>query len=246
MDVGEGGKRPLSSDQLQHELKAFIKAAEDVEHQSAVLHGLAEVGKRVCHGLHFPAEIINGEGSLAGGAELGVEEHGAGFAVVEEVLLVAKPRCSSADAIALVNNVEKVGGDGVEDPRDNDAVHVGPGRVVETGGVVEDVVLQSEPSEDKEDVAAPFGVIGGLQVKDDGDQVPDILQGGGLAVQVNNGRGLRGDGARVVVGDRVVVAEGLSAKSLPKGRCLPLQGVALRALQGKRKQGIGWETGQDL
>ena len=161
-DVGERGKRPLSSDELRHELKAFIKTAKDVEHQSAVLHGLAEAGKRVCHGLHLPAEIIDEEGSLAGGAELGVEEHGAGFAVVEELLLEAKPRYSSGDAIALVNNVEKVGGDGVEDPRDNDAVHVGPGRVVETGGVAEDMVLESEPAEDEEDVAAPFGVVGGL------------------------------------------------------------------------------------
>ena len=74
-----------------------------------------------------------------------------------------------------MNNIEELRGDGVEDPQDNDAVHAGPCRVVETSGVAEDVVLQRKQAEDEENVAVPFGVVGGLQVEDDGYQVFDIL-----------------------------------------------------------------------
>jgi len=92
------------------------------------------------------------------------------------------------------------------------------------------MVLQGVAAEDEKDVATPFGVVGGLQIKDDGDQILDVLHGGGLAMKVSDGRGLRGDGARVVIFEGVV-AEGLSAKPVAQGRGLSLQGVSLRALR---------------
>ena len=49
-------------------------------------------------------------------------------------------------------------------------------------------------------------------------------------MKVSDGRGLRGDGARVVIFEGVV-AEGLSAKPVAEGRGLSLQGVSLRALR---------------
>jgi hypothetical protein len=68
-------------------------------------------------------QYVDGEGTLREGTKLGVEEHGAGFPVVEELLLDAEPGDASRDAIVLVNVVEEVGGDGVEDPGDNHVVH---------------------------------------------------------------------------------------------------------------------------
>ena len=82
--------------------------------------------------------------------------------VVEELLFEAEPRGTSSHAIALVDDVEEVGGDGVEDPRDDDAVHTGPGGVVGAIGVAEDVVFQSEAAENEEQVPAPLRVVGGL------------------------------------------------------------------------------------
>jgi len=86
----------------------------------------------------------------------------------------------------LVDDVRKVGGDGVEDPGNNHAVHAGPRRVVEAGGVGKDVVLQREATEDEEDVAAPLGVVGrksktiGIRFLNDLNQIPDVLDSGGL------------------------------------------------------------------
>lgn len=55
------------------------------------------------------------------------------------------------------------------------------------------MVLPGVAAEDEKDIAMPFGVVGGLQIKDDGDQILDVLHGGGLAMEVSDGRGLRGD-----------------------------------------------------
>ena len=81
-----------------------------------------------------------------------------------------------------MDDVQKVGGDDVEDPGDNDAVHTGPRQIIEAGVVAEDVILQGKAAEEEEDVAAPLGVVGSLKIKDDRDQVLDILDGGSLAV----------------------------------------------------------------
>ena len=106
----------MSSDELRHELETSIEAAQDVQHQSTVQDGLAKIGKRIRHALHLATVFVDGEGVLAESAELGVEEHGAGLAVVEELLFDAEPRRPSSDAITLVDDVEEVRGDGVEDP----------------------------------------------------------------------------------------------------------------------------------
>jgi hypothetical protein len=92
------------------------------------------------------------------------------------------------------------------------------------------VILQREAAEDEENVAAPLGVVGGLEVKNDRNQVLDVLDGGGLAVQMSDGRGFKVDGVVVVVVMRVVVAVGLSTETISKDSSLLLQGVGLRAL----------------
>ena len=89
--------------------------------------------------------------------ELGIEEHGAGLTVVQELLFNLEPRRPSGDAIMFMDDVQEVGGDGVEYPGNDDAIHASPRRIVEAGDVVEDVVLQGEAAKDEEDVAALKG-----------------------------------------------------------------------------------------
>lgn len=95
---------------------------------SAVLDGLAKVSEGVSHGLHLAAVVIDGEGTLGKGAKLSVEEHGARLAVVQELLLELKPGNPSRDNVTVADDVEEVGGDGVVEPGDNDAIHAGPSR----------------------------------------------------------------------------------------------------------------------
>jgi hypothetical protein len=210
---------------LRHELKTFIEAPQDIQNKSPVLNGFAEVGEGVGPALHLAAVVINGEGALGEGAELDVEEHGAGLSVVQELLFKTKPSSPSGDAVRLVDDVQEVGGDGVEDPGDDHAIHARPRWIVEAGGVTENMVLQREPAEDEEEVATPLGVIGGLEVQNNRNQVLDVLDGGGLAVQMSDGRGIGGDGVAVIVVLGVIVAE-----TFPESSSLRFQRVGQRAL----------------
>jgi hypothetical protein len=230
-DVVEGGEGPLPGDELGHELKSFIETTQNVEHQSAILDGLAKISQAVGHVLHLPAVFVDGESALAELAEFGVKKHGAGFAVVEELLLQAKPRSTSGDAVAFIDDVEKVGGDGVEDPRDDDVIHTSPGGIVEANVVSENMVPESKSTEDEEDVATPLRVVGRLQVKNDGDRILDVLQGRSLAVQASDGRGFGGHGAVVVlVVGRIFSAEGLGSNPIAESGGLLFKGGGLRPL----------------
>jgi len=152
---------------LGHELKPFIESPQNVEHQSTVQDRLAEIGQGICHAFHLAAVVVDGEGTLTEGAKLRVEEHGARFAVVEELLLKAEPGLPGSRGVVLVDDVQEVGGDGVEDPGQDDTVHARPCRIVGAGNVAEDVLLQREAAEDEENIATPLGVVGGLKIKND-------------------------------------------------------------------------------
>jgi hypothetical protein len=83
-------------------------AAEQIQNEGAIRDGLAKNGEGVRHPLHLATVVVNGVGALREGTELGVEEHGAGFPVVEELLLEPEPGDASRDAIALVNVIQEV------------------------------------------------------------------------------------------------------------------------------------------
>ena len=91
------------------------------------------------------------------------------------------------------------------------------------------MVLQCEATEDEEDVAAPLGVVGGLEVQNDRNQVLDVLDSGSLAVQMSDGRGVGGEGVIAAV-LRAVVVEGVHAETVSEGSGLLFQGVGLRTL----------------
>jgi hypothetical protein len=214
---------------LSHELKTFIEAAPDVQHQGAVIDGLTKIGKSVCHSLHLAAELVDGEGALCEVAELSVEQHGAGFTVVQELLLDAEPSSPSRDPVALVDDVQELGGDGVEEPRHNHVVHARPGWVNEDRGGAEDMVLQGKAAEDEEEMAAPLGVVGGLQVQNNRNQVFDVLDCSSLAVQAGNSPCFRGEGEVVAIHGEIVPGR-VDAETLAESSGLLLQGVGLRAL----------------
>jgi hypothetical protein len=70
---------------------------------------------------------------------------------------------------------------------------------VEATDITEDVVSQREPTEGEEDIAAPLGVVGRLEIQNIRDQVLDVLDVGHLAVQMRNGRGVGVDRGVFVV-----------------------------------------------
>jgi hypothetical protein len=96
---------------------------------------------------------------------LGVEEHSAGFAVVEKLLLEAEQGGTSREAVTLMDVIHEVGGDGIEYPGDDHTIHSGPRRVARVDRIAEDMLLQREAAEDEEEMAAPFGVVGGLEIQ---------------------------------------------------------------------------------
>lgn len=65
-NVAEGRKQLLASDQLCHELKPFVEAAQDVQDERAVTDGLAKISKGINLGLHLATVVVDGEGALRG------------------------------------------------------------------------------------------------------------------------------------------------------------------------------------
>jgi hypothetical protein len=101
---------------LGHELVLLVEAAEQVQDEGPIGDRFAKVGEGVGDPLHLAAVLVDGEGPLGESAKLGVEEHDARLAVVEELLLDVKPGGASKEAVVLVDVVQQVGGDGVENP----------------------------------------------------------------------------------------------------------------------------------
>jgi len=95
--------------------------------------------------------------------------------------------------------------------------------------VAEDMILQGEAAEDEQDVPAPLGVVRSLKIEDDWDQVLDVLDCGGLAVETSNCRCFRRDGVGILV-VQCVVGGRAATEASPEGHGLLLQEVCLRAL----------------
>jgi hypothetical protein len=216
---------------LSHELKTLIEAPQYVEYKGSIIDWFTKISKGVSHALHLATVVIDREVALGEVAEFSIKQQRPGLAVAQELLRNPEPGHASSDAVVRVDDVKEVGGDAVEDPRDDHAIHAIPGRIGGAGLIAEDVILQRVPAEGKKEIPAPLGVVGGFEVEDDGDQVLDVLNRAGLIMQVRNSGGLRGDGALVVVFD-VFVAGGFQAEPLADFGRLGFQGVGLRALLG--------------
>ena len=84
----------------------------------------------------------------------------------------------------------EVVGDRAEDPGFDDAIHARPIRIGGNWFVEEDVFLEGEFPNGKKELVAPTSVAAGGDVKDDGDQTPDVLHRHSLRMEVHNGGGL--------------------------------------------------------
>jgi hypothetical protein len=124
----------------------------------------------------------------------------------------------------------KVGRDRVDQPGDDHTIHAGPRGVVRERGVAEDVVLQSNSTKNEEHMATPFGEVRGLEIQNNWNEIPDVLDGGGLAVQSGDDRGIGDEEGVVVFGLGVVVAGPVVAGAAPESHGPLLEDVGLRAL----------------
>jgi hypothetical protein len=85
----------------------------------------AKVGEGVGEALHLSTVVVDTEVILNEAPEGGIDVEGAVFMVVEKVVLQGQPGIVS-HVDALPGDVLQVGGDGVVDPRFDDAVHLVP------------------------------------------------------------------------------------------------------------------------
>ena len=168
---------------------ALVETSDEVEDESPIRDDLAERAKVGGHPQETPAVICDGQITLGEAAELGVEVEGARLAVAEELGLHSKLGIACGDGTGG-DGVSKVVGDGSEDPGLHDAVHARPIRLGGgDGGVGEDVVPEGELADDEKKLIPLASVVAG-DVKDDGDQTPDVLDRHSLLVEVHDGGGL--------------------------------------------------------
>jgi hypothetical protein len=85
------------------------------------------------------------------------------------------------------HDVLKIQGDGPRDPGHEDAVAASPRRVAGTGrSVGEDVAVEDVAAKNEEKLVPPLSVGGRGGVEEDGDQVLDVRDPGGLKVEVGD------------------------------------------------------------
>ena len=187
----------MSSDELSHELKPFIEAPQYVEYKGAIIDWFTKVSEGVSHALHLPTVVIDTEISLGEIAKFSVKKQRPGLTVPKELLRNPEPGHTSCDAVVRVDDIEELGRDAVEDPRDDHAIHAVPGRICGARLIAENMLLQGVPTEGEQEVPVPLRVVGGLEVEDDGYQILDVLNRASLTMQVGNSGGLRGEGVLV-------------------------------------------------
>jgi hypothetical protein len=106
-------------------LELHVEAPNDVEDESAVGDGLAEVAEVLGLALVEPAIIGDGEVTLTEGAKVGVGVQGARGLIPEELGLDGELDVASRGAM-LGDGVGEVVGDGAEEPGAHHAIHPHP------------------------------------------------------------------------------------------------------------------------
>jgi hypothetical protein len=119
-------------------------------------------------------------------AKLGVELEGACLCVPEKLSLEGMPQ-HACGGIRSLHDVLEIQGDGLRDPGHGDAIAASPRRVASTGrSVEEDVAVESVAAEGEVNLVPPSSVGGGGGVEEEGDQVLDVRDPGGLKVEVGD------------------------------------------------------------
>jgi hypothetical protein len=169
--------------------EAVVEAAQKVDGEQPVGDGLTELDQGVGKGLHPPAVVRDGEGALAHGAELGVDEDDAGLPIAHKLLLESQPRRTGSGGGGGDNLVE-LGRDGPVEPGEDMKFHLDPVRDVEEGGIAQHVVGKGVLAEDEEEEAAPLGEGWRRKVEDDGDEATDVEDAESLGMDRSDGIGV--------------------------------------------------------
>jgi hypothetical protein len=107
--------------------------------------------------------------------------------IAQELGFDGKPGVSDSGTLGG-DDFGEVVSEGVENPGLDDAVHPIPVRRGSRGG--EDVCLKGEFTEDQQKLIAPSVEVVGVDIEDDVDEAPDVVDGNGLGMKVEEGGGL--------------------------------------------------------
>jgi hypothetical protein len=176
--------------------EAVVEAAQEVDGEQPVGDGLTELDQGVGEGLHPPAVVGDGEGALAEGAELGVDEDDAGLPIAHELFLESQPRRTGCGGGGGDNLVE-LERDGAVEPREDMEVHPEPGSDIGEGGIAQHVVGKGVLAEDEEEEAAPLGEGWRRKVEDDGNEAADVEDAESLSMERSDGVGVGAVATRV-------------------------------------------------
>jgi hypothetical protein len=186
---------------------AGAEATQEVQHQGTIGDRLAEVAERVSQALHLAAVFSHGEVPLSEQVELGVEVECPCLPIPEELVLESEPRLACSVRL-IADDVLQLNGDGVVEPREDNAVHEAPGARRWSVVVDEDVIVEDEPPQREKDLSSPAGVVGRRRIQHHGHEGPDVVQTCGLSVEssdevsVDVGGGGSSGGSAGAVGGR--------------------------------------------
>jgi hypothetical protein len=141
---------------------AGAEATQEVQHQGAVRHRLAEIVGGVRQALHLATVLPHDEFPLGELVELGIEVKSSSVPVPEELFLEGEPRLTARVRL-VVDDVLELDGDNSVEPGEHHGVHQGPGRGQRGDDVVKDVIKGVAP-QGEEDPPPPARVVRGRRV----------------------------------------------------------------------------------
>jgi hypothetical protein len=181
---GEGVGAPQQSTDVR---EALIETTKHVEDEGAVSDNLSQGGEIVGHLLQTAAVLGDGEIILYEVVKLHLELDRPCLPIAQELGFDGEPGVPSSGALGG-DDFGEVVGEGVENPGLDNAVHPIPVRRGGWGG--KDVRLEGEFAEDQQELSAPAIEVVGVNVEDDVDEAPDVVDGDGLGMKVDEGGGL--------------------------------------------------------
>jgi len=185
----EGRERGAAAKMKTKGAEALIEPTDDVEDERLLGDRLAEVPKIFRHAFEAAAVVDDGEIALGKGPELLVGVESSGGTVPKELGLDGEPDRTSGGA-ALGDRVGEIVGDGAEQPGADDTIHPHPGRRSRGDGVGENIAFQRVLSEDVKEGLLPAGVEGGVDIQEQRDESPDVLDRDSLRMEIEEDGGL--------------------------------------------------------
>jgi hypothetical protein len=208
----EGGEGDDPLDESFQVAIARAEATQKVQHQGSVGDRLAEVTERVRHALHLAAVLSHEEVPLREQVELSVEVERSRILVLEELVLVSKPRLTGGVRL-VADDVLEFHGDGAVEPREDNNVHQALGGRWRSVMVVEDMIGEDVPPQCEKDLSSPTGVVFGRQVQHNGHEGSDVVHSGGLSMESSDVVGVEARGGKGLwVHQGVLMSDRLAAE----------------------------------